>query len=556
MLVAASVSLRPAPVGAAENYSDMNEAGVHQAAIEALATARILSGTECEPGRFCPGDPIERSVMAVWLVRVIDGTEPSPAGPSRFADVDVAEWWAPHVERLAELGVTKGCSSRPARFCPEDPVTRAQMASFLARAGGLVAVPWPLASVVSARLGSPAPEAVSGPFEVEITFSEAVTGFERDDIRVVNGNVRSLTGSGSDYQAVIVPAEDGTVMVRVPQDAASGGGGRGNLVAAPLTRTAGSGADRGIDTWDRDAVYFAYLNEFRSQRPDGGYTGNVEDCVAGTTSQAFLDSVVQRVNWYRRMGGLDTVVENRAYSAAAQQAALIMGAAGHLSHYPGNDWACYTGEGASAAASSNLSIIWAGYPLGHEHGGPAAINGQMSDYGDGNKSVGHRRWILYPQLSEIGIGHAAAQNRHVLADVLWVFDDNIGAVRPEVREGRGFVAWPPSGYVPAAVVWGRWSFSLAGVSFLSATVAVSDESGPLEVEVITRDSGGGGAPESSIVWIFPGDTNYAGGPIRSRVPAEAGDRCYTVTISGVSIGRVAQPPYEYATCLLAIATST
>ena len=281
-----------------------------------------------------------RAQMASFLV----GAFGLAGGPEMgFTDVG-DDVHSSNINALAAVGVTAGCDPSPA-YCPDKDTTRAQMASFLARAGGLVAVPWPLASVVSARLGSPAPEAVSGPFEVEITFSEAVTGFERDDIRVVNGNVRSLTGSGSDYQAVIVPAEDGTVMVRVPQDAASGGGGRGNLVAAPLTRTAGSGADRGIDTWDRDAVYFAYLNEFRSQRPDGGYTGNVEDCVAGTTSQAFLDSVVQRVNWYRRMGGLDTVVENRAYSAAAQQAALIMGAAGHLSHSPGNDWACYTGEG-------------------------------------------------------------------------------------------------------------------------------------------------------------------------------------------------------------------
>ena len=38
----------------------------------------------------------------------------------------------PYVERLADLGVTKGCS--PGNFCPHDHMTRAQMASFLARA--------------------------------------------------------------------------------------------------------------------------------------------------------------------------------------------------------------------------------------------------------------------------------------------------------------------------------------------------------------------------------------------------------------------------------------
>ena len=44
---------------------------------------------------------------------------------------------AVHAERLAKLGITVGCSAEPARYCPDDPVTRAQMASFLERAFNL-----------------------------------------------------------------------------------------------------------------------------------------------------------------------------------------------------------------------------------------------------------------------------------------------------------------------------------------------------------------------------------------------------------------------------------
>lgn len=75
--------------------------------------------------------------MAVWMVRILDGADPGAVGSSRFADVDPLQWWAPHVERLAELGVTKGCATEPARFCPAGTVTRAQMASFLVRAFSL-----------------------------------------------------------------------------------------------------------------------------------------------------------------------------------------------------------------------------------------------------------------------------------------------------------------------------------------------------------------------------------------------------------------------------------
>ena len=118
-------------------FSDIDEAGPHRGSVEALAADGVLAGTECGPGVFCPADPVRRWVMAVWLVRVIDGDDPGGVGVSRFADVDAGEWWVPHVERLAELGITAGCATGPLRFCPSETVTRDQMASFLVRAFGL-----------------------------------------------------------------------------------------------------------------------------------------------------------------------------------------------------------------------------------------------------------------------------------------------------------------------------------------------------------------------------------------------------------------------------------
>lgn len=106
----------------------------HEAALESLAGRGILDGTECAVDRICPNAPIKRWTMAVWLVRAIDGREPTAAGRSSFDDVDTDAWWTPYVERLAELQITKGCDVRPLRFCPDRPVTRAQMASFLMRA--------------------------------------------------------------------------------------------------------------------------------------------------------------------------------------------------------------------------------------------------------------------------------------------------------------------------------------------------------------------------------------------------------------------------------------
>ncbi len=70
----------------------------------------------------------------MWLVRALEGGPSAPVETSRFEDVDAGQWWAPYVERLAELGVTRGCATEPDRFCPNSPVTRGQMATFLARA--------------------------------------------------------------------------------------------------------------------------------------------------------------------------------------------------------------------------------------------------------------------------------------------------------------------------------------------------------------------------------------------------------------------------------------
>ena len=127
-------------VAAVAGFDDVRGGGVHAPAVEALEADGVFEGTECGDGLFCPGEPILRWVMAVWLVRVLD-EEPAESGETRFADVDAGVWWAPYLETLADLGVTAGCATGPLRFCPQEAVTRAQMASFLVRAFDLDEAP-------------------------------------------------------------------------------------------------------------------------------------------------------------------------------------------------------------------------------------------------------------------------------------------------------------------------------------------------------------------------------------------------------------------------------
>jgi hypothetical protein len=56
---------------------------------------------------------------------------------SNYDDIPVGHPLQPYVNALRDAGITTGCAASPARFCPDLPVTRGQMAIFLARALGL-----------------------------------------------------------------------------------------------------------------------------------------------------------------------------------------------------------------------------------------------------------------------------------------------------------------------------------------------------------------------------------------------------------------------------------
>lgn len=100
-----------------------------------LAAEGITKG--CNPPDntlFCPEDHVTRGQMAAFLVRALGLTD--DGGGDLFTDDDGSVFEG-DIDRLATAGITKGCNP-PAddRFCPDDFVTRGQMAAFLHRALG------------------------------------------------------------------------------------------------------------------------------------------------------------------------------------------------------------------------------------------------------------------------------------------------------------------------------------------------------------------------------------------------------------------------------------
>lgn len=98
--------------------------------INAIAAAGITSG--CGPDSFCPAGFVKRQQMAAFLVRAFDLTADDGI---TFSDVSPDNIFRTDISKLATANVTRGCNP-PANteFCPGANVTRAQMASFFARA--------------------------------------------------------------------------------------------------------------------------------------------------------------------------------------------------------------------------------------------------------------------------------------------------------------------------------------------------------------------------------------------------------------------------------------
>ena len=103
--------------------------------IEWLASVGITRG--CNPptnDRYCPDNPVTRGQMAAFLHRALPDL--ATGTPATFTDDNTSEFET-DIEWLASVGITRGCNP-PTNdlYCPDNPVTRGQMAAFLFRALG------------------------------------------------------------------------------------------------------------------------------------------------------------------------------------------------------------------------------------------------------------------------------------------------------------------------------------------------------------------------------------------------------------------------------------
>jgi uncharacterized protein YkwD len=300
-----------------------------------------------------------------------------------------------------------------------------------------------------------------------------------------------------------------------------------SLTGCSKTLTSGtalSGATTSVvaftpDSASRAAALSDYqINYLGSNIDSIGWVGNATTCSAGSTPDALKQKELQRLNYYRRLCGLPVVALDAAYSAQAQQAALIMRSNNAIDHYPPANWSCLTEDGELGAAYSNLCIGTAG---------PGAIDLYINDLGV--TDLGHRRWALFPSLTKVGSGDTDFTN------ALYV----IGGfgTRPDLP----FSAYPGSGYIPIPLVYDVWSFSVSAADFSSATVTVSDTYGLSYPVNLTPTATGYG--DNTLSWTF--ENNFS--------QTQTSDLQLNVTVSGVKVGGK-EMTYKYSVYMMTTGT--
>ncbi len=283
------------------------------------------------------------------------------------------------------------------------------------------------------------------------------------------------------------------------------------LTAVGVSVAAGSsdGGDEAVTPAGRHDVHAAYLAEHSVVALDPQWTGDGTTCEPGSVSQAYQQQQVDRINYYRRLAGLEHEVElDATLSAEAQAAALIIWANAAVDHNPSTAAACYSETGAIGSFNSDL----------YQRTGADALRGFIEDPGEANVSVGHRNWLLMPQLRRVGIGEIPTTDSDIDGGYAVNFRNGF-----DVKADSSAVAWPAGGYFPEELVDERWSLSIYGADFSNASVSVTRDGEPIDAPIVFNELRPGVLPASIITFTPEGVGDDDDGS----------DTVYKVTIDGV-----------------------
>jgi hypothetical protein len=121
------------PYSSTPHFNDVGPTDFGFAWIQRMYELGITTG--CGPQLFCPGETVTRAQMAVFLIRTRYGATAAfdyPPNPF-FLDVPLGAFGYEFIQRMKEDNITSGCTATT--YCPNEQVTRGDMAIFIMRAG-------------------------------------------------------------------------------------------------------------------------------------------------------------------------------------------------------------------------------------------------------------------------------------------------------------------------------------------------------------------------------------------------------------------------------------
>ncbi len=105
--------------------------------IEQMYADKLTTGCGYNPMIFCPNQAVTREAFAVFILRTKYTPQFVPPDAKHiFSDLPVKgkEWMEPWIEQLYREVNAAACGTDPLRYCPEDPLTRAEAAELIVRA--------------------------------------------------------------------------------------------------------------------------------------------------------------------------------------------------------------------------------------------------------------------------------------------------------------------------------------------------------------------------------------------------------------------------------------
>ena len=279
-----------------------------------------------------------------------------------------------------------------------------------------------------------------------------------------------------------------------------------------------------INVNNKQSVVDAFNAEFFRIQPAINFSGG-SGCYEGTISLDYRLSILQRINWYRRMLGLADAehaeshegTNDKFYTISAQNWAWVSSQNNIWGHYYtqaqlGACWDDYVAKG-KGGETSNIC------------GGCTGVSSTDAFIADGGvPNVGHRVWLIEPRQSGFAFGEVGGNHATLIFT-----NSTKNATQPIPK----ILAYPGPGYFPASYAIGkRWSFKFPvfkdnGAAFADATVSVS---GPEGIVAIT------GQLKADGMFLFD--------PAVIAPTSASIDRKYTVTISGIKNQNIPSISYD------------